>query len=97
MQISVNFLINWFASKEKSFASGQKVVCKKKPFASGLLASKSMQTLSELVCWQVTKYKGVRNALVNRHFLSNALQVPKIAIAKYIWHCNSLSEETITI
>ena len=35
--ISVNFLIKWFAIKEKSFASGQK------PFASGLQVKKTLR------------------------------------------------------
>ena len=69
LQISVNILIKWCASKAKSFASGKKPFasglqvnkahCKwfasgsqvvHKLFASGLLASKPMQSLSKLVC-----------------------------------------------
>ena len=55
----------------KWFASGLQVV--HKPFASGLLANKSLQTLSKLVCYQIIKNKWFRNALVNKHILSKAL------------------------
>ena len=57
----------------KWLASGLQVV--HKPFASGLLASKPIQTLSKLDCLQAIKYEWFKNALVNKHYLLKALQV----------------------
>ena len=81
LQISVNFCIKWFASKEKSFASSQK------PFACGLQVKKTLQKSFAsglqvvykpfagglLASKPIQTLSKLKSALVNKHFI---LQVP---------------------
>ena len=65
------------------FASDLQVVCKyfTNPMEVVCIASKPIQTIIKLVCYEVIKYKCFANALVSKPLLSHALQVPWQGIA----------------